>query len=87
MNNQVREEIEVNAEKHGTLVRQIKYAGDGNRFGTCERCGKACHTHYKQMWRPANQQRNGWYLSGFGHLECLRVGRYADVPVVEQDRD
>lgn len=84
MGNRAREELEANAAKRWTLIRQIAYAGDGNRFGACERCGKACNSHYKQMWRPANQQRNGWYLSGFGHLECLRVGRYADAAVIEQ---
>ena len=57
---------------------RIKSTGRGaDWYGNCERCGKHCATHYKQQ----RKHSQGWSISGFGHVECLRNGDWANAPV------
>jgi hypothetical protein len=74
--------------------RRIKSTGRGaEHFGSCERCGRHCSEHYVQQWRRQYRITSGtrvghvgwtfWDSAGYGHVECLRGGAYADVPVVE----
>jgi hypothetical protein len=59
--------------------RRIKNTGLGvNWYGTCERCGKNCDTHYKQQTKSIG----GWITAGFGHVECLKKGKFKDAEII-----
>ncbi len=61
---------------------RIKSTGMGMAYyGSCERCGKPCQITYKQQSKKANAVGNSWSSAGFGHVECLRNGRWADAKV------
>lgn len=50
-------------------------------YGPCERCGKP-GVHYKQQYRDKEWSTSGWAISGYGHLECLRNGHWANAEVI-----
>lgn len=61
---------------------RIKSTGMGQLYyGNCERCGKPCQMTYKQQSRKVGATDNNWLSAGFGHIECLRNGNWADAPV------
>tara|TARA_R110002153_G_scaffold6512_5_gene29786 strand:+ start:190 stop:390 length:201 start_codon:yes stop_codon:yes gene_type:complete len=60
--------------------RRIKSTNLGAQvYGSCERCGKHCSLHYKQQ----SKSIGGWITAGFGHVECLKKGKFKDAEVIE----
>lgn len=51
-------------------------------YGNCERCGKPCSPHYKQVWYKKDSAVNGFYAAGFGHVQCLRNLNWKDAPIL-----
>ena len=63
---------------------RIKNTGYGQeRYGNCERCGKPCPFCYKQQRQKLDSTSNNWENFGYGHVDCLRNGNWANAKVID----
>lgn len=84
MTNKTRHKDVANRRKEMNYVYRIKSTGFGeNRYGKCERCGKPCNLHYKQQRQKAESNSKNWDTFGFGHIECLKNGNWANAEAFE----